>query len=71
MNDLGGYCPQFDRPEQLLDLAQEAMTALELTPGEDVFIGINCAAQEFFDMVMNILLFVYLKALDTIGKYSK
>ncbi|XP_033632663.1 enolase 4-like [Asterias rubens] len=50
VNDLGGYCPQFDRPEQLLDLAQEAMTALELTPGEDVFIGINCAAQEFFDM---------------------
>ncbi|XP_038070575.1 enolase 4-like isoform X1 [Patiria miniata] len=49
VNDLGGYCPQYDRPEQLLDLAQEAITALELTPGEDIFIGLNCAASEMFD----------------------
>ncbi|XP_022110999.1 enolase 4-like isoform X2 [Acanthaster planci] len=50
VNDFGGYCPQYDRPEQLLDLAQEAITALDLTPGEDIFIGLNCAAHEMFDL---------------------
>ncbi|XP_046576097.1 enolase 4-like isoform X1 [Haliotis rubra] len=49
VNDIGALCPVFDKPEQGLDLIQEAMTALSLTPGEDVSIAINIAAHEMFD----------------------
>ncbi|XP_046368304.1 enolase 4-like isoform X2 [Haliotis rufescens] len=49
VNDLGALCPVFDKPEQGLDLIQEAMTALSLTPGEDVSIALNIAAHEMFD----------------------
>ncbi|XP_072022887.1 enolase 4-like [Amphiura filiformis] len=50
VNDMGGYCPTVDKPEQLLDTVQEAITNVGLTAGEDVFFGINCAAHEIFDM---------------------
>ncbi|XP_060075515.1 enolase 4-like [Ylistrum balloti] len=48
-NDIGAFCPTFDRPEQGLDLLQEAITQSELTVGEDFFLAINCAAYEIFD----------------------
>ncbi|XP_033756351.1 enolase 4-like isoform X4 [Pecten maximus] len=48
-NDIGAFCPTFDRPEQGLDLLQEAITQCELTVGEDFFLAINCAAYEIFD----------------------
>ncbi|KAL5022807.1 hypothetical protein ScPMuIL_001962 [Solemya velum] len=49
VNDIGALCPQFDRPEQGLDLLQEGINGAGLTPGEDIFIAINCAAHEIFD----------------------
>lgn len=51
VNDIGALCPQFDRPEQGLDLLQEGINGAGLTPGEDIFIAINCAAHEIFDYV--------------------
>ena len=51
MNDIGAMCPTFDKPEQGLDLLQEAITNCGLTPGEDFFIGLNCAGPEIFDYV--------------------
>ncbi|XP_013420699.1 enolase 4 [Lingula anatina] len=49
VNDLGSLCPQIDRPEQGLDMLQDAITGLELTPGEDFHIVLNCGAHEWFD----------------------
>lgn len=51
MNDIGAMCPTFDKPEQGLDLLQEAITNCGLTAGEDFFIGLNCAGPEIFDYV--------------------
>ena len=50
-NDLGALCPTFDRPEQGLDLLQEAITQQNLTPGEDFHIVLNLGGQECFDYV--------------------
>ncbi|CAH1784880.1 unnamed protein product [Owenia fusiformis] len=49
VNDNGALVPTMDRPEQGLDMIQEAMTLLELTAGEDFHIVINAAGQECFD----------------------
>ena len=43
-----------DRPEQGLDMIQEAMTQYELTPGEDFYIALNLAGHEIFDYVSMI-----------------
>ena len=51
VTDTGALMPSFDRPEQGLDLIQDAMTTLELTPGDDFHISINCAGHEIFDYV--------------------
>ena len=51
MTDNGALMVSFDRPEQGLDMIQEAMTHLELTPGEDFFIALNLAGHEIFDYV--------------------
>ncbi|XP_071486736.1 enolase 4-like [Diadema antillarum] len=53
VNDLGTYTPQYDRQEQLLDLVQEAVQALELVPGEDIFMALNCAAHEIYEPEKN------------------
>ena len=50
-NDFGALCPQFDRPEQGIDLLQEAITSLGLSPGVDFHLVLNCAAHEAFDFV--------------------
>lgn len=39
----------FERPEQGLDMIQEAMSQFELTPGEDFYIALNLAGHEIFD----------------------
>ena len=41
----------FDRPEQGLDMIQEAINHYELTPGEDFYIALNLAGHEIFDYV--------------------
>jgi len=50
-NDFGALCPQFDKPEQGLDLLQEAITSLGLSPGVDLHLALNCAAHEALDFV--------------------
>nr|KAG5686404.1 hypothetical protein BaRGS_023704 [Batillaria attramentaria] len=49
VSETGALCPVFEKPEQGLDLLQEAITAANLTPGEDIHIAINAAAHEMFD----------------------
>ena len=51
VNELGALCPVLEKPEQGLDMLQEAITQLELTVGEDFFFAINCAGHEIFDFV--------------------
>ena len=51
VTDNGALMVSFDRPEQGLDMIQEAMTHLELTPGEDFYIALNLAGHEIFDYV--------------------
>lgn len=51
---MGALCPVFDKPEQGLDLLVEAITAANLTPGEDIHIAINAAAHEMFDFVSTL-----------------
>ena len=50
--DSGALFPPLDRVEQGLDLLQEAITHLGLTPGEHFNIALNCAGQEMFDYVI-------------------
>lgn len=59
---MGGYCPTVDRPEQLLDTVQEAITNVGMTVGEDVYFGINCAAHEMFDLV-RLYMYDFIKSL--------
>ncbi len=51
MTDSGALYPPVDRVEQGLDMIQDAMTALNLTPGEDFFIALDLAGHEIFDYV--------------------
>ena len=53
VSETGALCPTFDKPEQGLDLLHEAITAANLTPGEDIHIAINAASHEYFDFVSN------------------
>jgi len=50
-NDVGALCPQLEKPEQGLDLLQEAITSLGLSPGVDFHLVLNCAAHEALDFV--------------------
>lgn len=49
VTDTGALMLPFDRPEQGLDMIQEAITHYELTPGEDFYIALNLAGHEIFD----------------------
>ena len=51
VNELGALCPTYDRPEQGLDLLQEAITAQGLTAGDDFHIALNLQGQEIYDYV--------------------
>ena len=50
-SELGVVMPLIERPEQGIEMIQEAMNVLGLTPGEDFHIALNCAAHEIFDFV--------------------
>jgi enolase len=50
VSDTGAICPQFDRPEQGMDLIQDACRELGFTEGE-FNIVLNLAGQEIFDYV--------------------
>lgn len=51
MNEVGALCPTYDKPEQGLDLLQDAISAQGLNAGEHFHIALNCAGHEIFDYV--------------------
>jgi enolase 1/2/3 len=48
VGDEGGFAPNLDSNETALKLIIEAISVAGYTPGEDVAIGIDCAASEFY-----------------------
>jgi len=48
VGDEGGYAPKLDGTEDALDSILKAITNAGYKPGEDVMIGLDCAASEFF-----------------------
>jgi len=56
----GGYQPAYDKIEALLDAVLEAVSSSGLTPGQDVFVGLEMAAHEIFDYVSHLSCFASL-----------
>jgi len=50
VNESGALCPSLDNPTQALDVLQEAVNAQDLTIGEDIYLALNVAANEFYDV---------------------
>jgi enolase len=49
VGDEGGFAPNLEDQDVALDYILEAIQAAGLTPGKDVWLGLDCAATEFFD----------------------
>ncbi|CAG5135034.1 unnamed protein product, partial [Candidula unifasciata] len=49
VNETGALCPPLENVNQGLDLLLEAVKAVGLTIGEDMYLAINCAGSEFYD----------------------
>ncbi|GGI39173.1 surface-displayed alpha-enolase [Mammaliicoccus stepanovicii] len=49
VGDEGGFAPKFEGTEDGVETILEAIKAVGLTPGEDVFLGFDCAASEFYE----------------------
>ncbi|AXY25169.1 phosphopyruvate hydratase [Suicoccus acidiformans] len=49
VGDEGGFAPRFEGTEDALDTILEAIKAVNLEPGKDVFIALDCASSEFFE----------------------
>ncbi|NJR13198.1 MAG: phosphopyruvate hydratase [Phyllobacteriaceae bacterium] len=48
VGDEGGFAPNLKSAEQALDFIMASVTKAGFTPGEDMHIGLDCAATEFF-----------------------
>jgi enolase 1/2/3 len=48
VGDEGGFAPNLPSAEGALDFIMEAIESAGYTPGEDIAIGLDCAATEFF-----------------------
>jgi enolase len=48
VGDEGGFAPDLKSSEQALDLLMQAIEAAGYRAGEEVFLGLDCAATEFF-----------------------
>ncbi len=48
VGDEGGFAPNLQSNEEALQVIVEAIESAHYRPGEDVFIGLDCAASEFF-----------------------
>ena len=48
VGDEGGFAPNFKSNEEALKFIVEAISAAGYTPGQDVMIGLDCAASEFY-----------------------
>jgi len=49
VTDDGSYSPSMDKPEQVLDFVQDAVSTCGYSLGTDIHIALNCAASEFYD----------------------
>lgn len=49
VGDEGGFAPNLDSQDQALDLIVEAIALAGYKPGHDVWLGLDCAATEFFE----------------------
>jgi enolase len=50
VGDEGGYAPKLHSNREAFELVIEAINAAGLVPGKDVFLGIDVAASEFYDV---------------------
>jgi enolase len=48
VGDEGGFAPNLGSNEEALDLITEAIKKAGYKPGKDVFLGVDCAANEFY-----------------------
>jgi enolase len=48
VGDEGGFAPNLGSNEEALGLIEEAIAKAGYKPGKDVFLGVDCAANEFF-----------------------
>lgn len=49
VGDEGGFAPNLSTIEEAFDYIMNAITKAGYTPGQDVFIAVDCAASEFYD----------------------
>ena len=49
VGDEGGFAPKFNGTEDGVETILEAIKKTGLTPGEDVFLGFDCASSEFYE----------------------
>jgi len=49
VGDEGGFAPKFNGTEDGVETILEAIKKAGLTPGEDVFLGFDCASSEFYE----------------------
>ena len=49
VGDEGGFAPKFEGTEDGVETILEAIKAVGLKPGKDVFLGFDCAASEFYE----------------------
>ncbi len=48
VGDEGGFAPSVDNHEAAIQLILDAITAAGYTPGQDIVLGLDCAASEFY-----------------------
>ncbi|WP_423188621.1 phosphopyruvate hydratase [Alkalibacterium sp. f15] len=49
VGDEGGFAPRFDSTEDGIETILEAIKKAGLEPGKDVYLGLDCAAAEFYE----------------------
>ncbi|WP_062532197.1 phosphopyruvate hydratase [Jeotgalibaca dankookensis] len=49
VGDEGGFAPRFEGTEDGVETILEAIKAVGLEPGKDVYLGFDCAASEFYE----------------------
>ena len=49
VGDEGGFAPKFKGTEDAVETIMEAIKAVNLEPGKDVYLGFDCASSEFYE----------------------
>ena len=48
LGDEGGFAPQLTTPEEAINIIEMAITEVNLVPGKDIFLALDCAASEYY-----------------------